>query len=70
MDTKHFIYSKTLWLAVLVGAIGVLQALPSEALPPKVASGVQGLLAVLLIVNRLVSTPSTLTVTKQEQFNG
>jgi len=70
MDTKHFIYSKTLWLAVLVGAIGVLQALPAEALPPKVASVVQGTLAVLLIINRLVSTPTALTVTKQDQFNG
>jgi hypothetical protein len=70
MDTKHFIYSKTLWLAVLLGAIGILQAIPAEALPPKVAGVVQGVLSILLIVNRIMGTPTVLTATKQDQFNG
>lgn len=70
MDTKHFIYSKTLWLAILLGAIGVLQAIPSDALPPNVAGTVQGLLSILLIINRIVSTPTTLTTTKATDFNG
>ena len=70
METKHFIYSKTLWLAILVGLIGVLQAIPNEALPPNVAGAINGVLGILLVINRLVGTSTTLVAKKETDFNG
>jgi len=70
INTKHWIFSKTLWFSVLVGAIGVLQAVPKEALSPKAAGAMQIILGVLLFINRLISTPSNLTTSTQPTFNG
>lgn len=74
MDTKHFIYSKTLWLAVLVGLIGVIQAIPAEALSPQASAVAHVVLMVLIAINRFIGTTTALTTAKEapttEQFNG
>lgn len=70
INTKHWIFSKTLWFSVLVGAIGILQAVPQDALPPKAAGIMQTILGVLLFINRIISTPTNLTTSKQPTFNG
>lgn len=69
---KHFIYSKTLWLAVLVGIIGVLQALPADALSPQASMLVHLALMGLIGVNRVIGTPTALTtsVTNKDTFQG
>jgi predicted membrane metal-binding protein len=71
INTKHWIFSKTLWFSFLVGAIGVLQAVPQDALPPKAAGTMSAILGVLLFINRIISPQMALTTKKEEPtFNG
>ena len=67
---KHFIYSKTLWLALIVGAIGVLQGLPAELLTPQQAMLANLALMGLLGVNRVLGSTAPLTTSTKPPFNG
>ena len=69
---KHFLYSKTLWLAVLVGAIGVLQGLPAELLTPQQAMIANLVLMGLLGINRTIGSTAPLTAStkSKDTFQG
>lgn len=67
---KPFYYSKTLWLALLVGLIGVLQALPSELLTPQQAMIANLAVMGLLGVNRVLGSTAPLTTSTKDPFNG
>lgn len=67
---KPFFYSKTLWLALIVGAIGVLQGLPSELLTPQQAMIANLVLMGLLGVNRVIGSTAPLTTSTKTPFNG
>ena len=55
MNTKNFIYSRTIWIAVVQGILGILTVMNSVSPEMEGAGSVMTIMALLQFINRFLT---------------